>query len=218
MGLFKRNKVIYLKSSNILKEEYNDLNKLYKKSIKVKKRLLELENIIELKDKINKILKNINIDMYIIEDINIKYAGYKTSINYILITKYNIYIIDLLNLTNNISMNNDIINNIHLIDDKEYVDNIKYLDIYNNHYNSLKMIGFENKKMVDKIIFENTFKTYYKCITVLNNNKDLNENLISINNLANYIKNNNKEAKKRFNKKMMNDLGINILSKQEIRI
>ena len=109
MGLFKKfNETIFYKQDSELEQQLEVLKKLNSEfpnndDINRKIRLCELgikgENEIEFE------LKNSNIGMFVLHDVNMKYEDLTAQIDYIVITSAYIYFIECKNLIGNITIN-----------------------------------------------------------------------------------------------------------------
>lgn len=230
MGLFKRLKEpIVLKESNHLKEEYEYVKKLVETcdNPKLNLKLKQLEYGIKGEEKIIYELKNSHIPMYILHDINLEYLGFKCQIDYIVVTRNFVYVIESKNLYGNIKI--DYKGNFvrsYNINDKEYIEGI-YSPIEQNekHLDLLKFIGYENKKMIDKIIFDKLFYKYYKSLIVLSNPKtilddkdasyDIKDKIVKVDRLISYIKEDNKSSNNNFSDKEMFNIANSILLKHQ---
>ena len=230
MGLFKKlREPIVLKDSSHLKEEYEFVKNLCdnNKNPKLNLKLKQLEYGLNGEKEILYELKNSHIPMYILHDINLEYLGFKCQIDYIIITRGNIYVIESKNLYGNIKIDykGNFIRSFN-INDKEYVEGI-YSPIEQNekHLELLKFIGYDNKKMIDKIIFDKLFYQYYKSLVVLSNPKtilddkdasyDIKDKIVKVDRLINYIKEKDKISKNSFTDKQMLDFANSILLKHQ---
>lgn len=227
MGLFQRfNRPIILKTSNYLQEEYEYVKELYNKTnnVKLKNKLKQLEYQVECEKNIIEELSNSLIPMYIIHDVNLDYLGFKRRINYIVITKHKVYVIEASELFGNIKINNkdEFIRIYNDLDHcyEEVIENP--IKINDKNLELLKLIGYHNKSMVDKLIFDKVFYQDYQSLIVLGNKNNLlddfdasysvRDKVVKIDNLINYIKESDKLHKKKFSNKEMLDIAHNILN------
>jgi len=112
MGLFsKQEKVIFIKESNIIDKQIEELKELKQqvdeeteKDIEKDIRILKYGKIGE--DNIIFELKNSSIPMYVLHDIYIKHEGLTEQIDFIVITSKLNFIIECKNLYGNITVNN----------------------------------------------------------------------------------------------------------------
>ena len=226
MGLFKRfNKPIILRTSNYLKEEYEYVKELYNKTNnnKLYTRLKRLEYQIECENNILNELSNSLRAMYIIHDVNLEYLGFKRSINFIVITKHKVYVIESNGLFGNIKINNkNEFIRIYNDSDKCYEEVIESpIDINDKNLELLKIIGYQDKNMIDKLIFDKVFYHDYQSLIVLGNKNsilddfdasyDIKDKVVRVDKLINYIKENDKLHKEKFNDKEMLNIANNIL-------
>ena len=110
MELFKKfTETIFYKKDSQLEEQISALKELQQEypnnsKLNYKLKLCELgligENEIEFE------LKNANIGMYILHDVNLKYKDLTAQIDYIIITPGYTYFVECKNLIGNISVNN----------------------------------------------------------------------------------------------------------------
>ena len=230
MGLFKKLKEpIILKESNHLKEEYEYVKKLLEAcdNPKLKLKLKQLEYGLKGEESIIYELKNSHIPMYILHDINLEYLGFKCQIDYIIVTRNFIYVIESKNLYGNIKIDykGNFIRSFKL-NDKDYSEGI-YSPIEQNekHLDLLKFIGYENKKMIDKVIFDKLFYKYYKSLIILSNpntilddkeaSYDIKNKIIKIDRLISYIKEENRNTNNNFSDKEMFNFANSILLKHQ---
>lgn len=233
MGLFnKLREPILLKESNHLKEEYDYVKNLIKvnNNPKLKLKLKQLECGLIGEENVLYELKHSHIPMYILHDINLEYLGFKCQIDYIIVTRNYIYIIESKNLFGNIKIdcNGSFIRS-YEYNNKEYEEGV-YSPIEQNmkHLQLLKIIGYENKNMIDKLIFDKLFFEYYKSLVVLSNPKtilddseardDIKNKVVKIDNLINYIIEDNKDNKNNFSDKQMFEFANSILKKHQEQI
>lgn len=227
MGLFNRfMEPIVLKESDHLKKEYEFVKSLCEKNNneELKLKLKQLEYGLKGEENILYELKNSHLPMYIMHDINLEFGKFKSQIDYIIITKSNIYIIESKNLFGDIKIdiNGNFIRS-YKIGDKVYKEGI-YSPITQNekHLELLKLIGYENKNMIDKLIFDKLFYKYYKSLVVLSNSKTIlndkeasykiKDKVVKVDRLIDYIKEHDKLSKETFTNKEMKKFADGILS------
>lgn len=121
-------------------------------------------------------LKNSGMDMYILHDIYLETGELSAQIDYIVITRKLMYILECKNLIGNIEINNTgtFIRTFEL-DGKKIVKSI-YSPISQNqkHMQVLKQIRSESKKnFIAKKLFESSFENNYKSLVVLANPETL---------------------------------------------
>lgn len=119
-------------------------------------------------------LKNSGMDMYVLHDIYLEYEDMSAQIDYIVITRKHVYIIECKNLIGNIEIDNDgnFIRRFEL-SGRNIREGI-YSPITQNerHLRVLKEIRKEMKKnFLTKYMFDQTFRNTYKSIVVLANPK-----------------------------------------------
>lgn len=179
MGLFKKfNETIFYKQDSELEQQLEVLKKLNSEfpnndDINRKIRLCELgikgENEIEFE------LKNSNIGMFVLHDVNMKYEDLTAQIDYIVITSAYIYFIECKNLIGNITINDrgEFI--------REYTYNGKkikegfYSPIRQSerHIEIFKKIWLSrNNKLINKLQYKN-FDSWCKYLVVMTNPKNI---------------------------------------------
>ena len=172
MSIFKKNKNVVLKNSSKIDDEYNYVDNLYKntnnKALLTK--LEELKSKQELHKSIINSLNNSDYFMYALGGLNLVYGDYHDKIDYLVITKNNLY-------------------TINLDDNKHY------------HEGILKIIGYKNKKVVDRIIFDQLFARYYQEINYLKTDKPI----------MDIIKEKDHETRSKFSRGEVKKMANNIL-------
>ena len=152
-------------------------------------------------------LENSHIPMYVLHDLFIENEGLKAQIDYVAITKRNIYIIECKNLYGNIEIdsNGNFIRS-YEYKGKKYKEGI-YSPVTQNerHKELIKVIGGKNKNILSRTIFEKNFDNDFHTVVVLANpktvlndryaKKEIKEKVIRADQLVSYIK--NKDASKK---------------------
>ena len=146
-------------------------------------------------------LKNSNMDMYILHDIYLECDDLSAQIDYIIITRKRIYVIECKNLIGNIEVNNrgEFTRTYELLG-KKIKEGI-YSPITQNerHLNVLKARGLQSKtNIISKTLFEKSFDENYKSLVVLANlktvlnvkyaTKDIKEKIVRADQLISKIK------------------------------
>ena len=120
-------------------------------------------------------LKNSGIDMFILHDIYLEHGDLSAQIDYLIVAKKNVYIIECKNLIGNIEIDNKgaFIRTYELYGRK--VKEGIYSPITQNerHLNVLKAVRKETKNAVMKYFFEKNFENRYKSIVCLANPKTI---------------------------------------------
>ena len=152
-------------------------------------------------------LENSHIPMYVLHDLFIEDEGLKAQIDYVVITKRNVYIIECKNLYGNIEIdsNGSFIRS-YEYKGKKYKEGI-YSPVTQNerHKELIKVIGGKNKNILSRTIFEKNFDKDFHTVVVLANpktvlndryaKKEIKEKVIRADQLVSYIK--NKDALKK---------------------
>lgn len=229
MELFKKfTETIFYKKDSQLEEQISALKELQQEypnnsKLNYKLKLCELgligENEIEFE------LKNANIGMYILRDVNLKYKDLTAQIDYIIITPGYTYFVECKNLIGNISVNN------RGEFTREYVYNHKKIveGIYSpirqaeRHIEIFKKLLDENQTGIMYNLFKNVRQSWLKPLVVLANSKNIlklqyapkaiKNQIVRSDSLVNYIKRdiNNLDKSYLSSQKYMNDLAFRIM-------
>ncbi len=146
-------------------------------------------------------LENSHIPMYVLHDLFLEDEGLKAQIDYLIITRKNVYIIECKNLYGNIEINNSgsFIRS-YQYKGKTYKEGI-YSPITQNerHKELIKSIRIKTKNLITKALFEKNFDENYHAIVVLANpktvlndkyaKKEIKEKVLRADQLVAYIKN-----------------------------
>ena len=229
MELFKKfTETIFYKKDSQLEEQISALKELQQEypnnsKLNYKLKLCELgligENEIEFE------LKNANIRMYILHDVNLKYKDLTAQIDYIIITPGYTYFVECKNLIGNISVNNrgEFI--------REYIYNHKKIveGIYSpirqaeRHIEIFKKLLDENQTGIMYNLLKNVRQSWFKPLVVLANSKnilklqyapkEIKSQIVRSDSLIDYIKKdiNNLDKDYLSSQKYMNDLAFKIM-------
>lgn len=214
MGLFnKLNGPVFIKETSDAEEQLAKLNMLYEKSEGDVKKLIEqdikmLNYGIAGEKSIIFELKNSFMPMLILHDLFLEHEGLKAQIDFLVITKKKIFILECKNLFGNIEVNSkgDFIRTIEF-NGKRKKEGI-YSPITQNqrHMDVLRRIRGDSKSnIISKGLFDLTFDANYKSVVVLANpktvinmryaKKEVKESIIHHDQLVNYIKSFNDDKK-----------------------
>ena len=180
MGLFqKKIGTIFLKEDSEAKEFIEKLEELYKKAteetkpeiekqMKIAKYGLQGERSIAFE------LKNSGIDMYVLHDICLEVGDLSAQIDYLLVTRKHIYVIECKNLIGNIEIDNagNFIRD-YEISGKRIKEGI-YSPLTQNqrHLQVIRELRLKEKtNFLSRVIFEKNFESIYKSLIVLANPK-----------------------------------------------
>lgn len=213
MALFnKMDKSIFLKEESELKYYILKLQELYSRAegdlkYKVEKEL-KIASLGELGEKnIAFELKNSNMPMYVLHDINLEIDGLSAQIDYIVVTRKITFIIECKNLVGNIEIDSqgNFIRTYNF--NGRFIKEGIYSPITQNqrHLDILKRLGKANKSnIVTKMLFEKFFDDSYKSIVVLANpktflnykyaKKEAIDKVIRADQLIDYIKRTNEKS------------------------
>lgn len=229
MELFKKfTETIFYKKDSQLEEQISALKELQQEypnnsKLNYKLKLCELgligENEIEFE------LKNANIGMYILHDVNLKYKDLTAQIDYIIITPGYTYFVECKNLIGNISVNNrgEFI--------REYIYNHKKIveGIYSpirqaeRHIEIFKKLLDENQTGIMYNLLKKVRQSWFKPLVVLANSKnilklqyapkEIKSQIVRSDSLVNYIKRdiNNLDKDYLSSQKYMNDFAFRIM-------
>lgn len=212
MGLFNRlREPVFFKDDNLAEQQLEELKKLVKKCDGELKRQIEQEmKILEAgiygENTIRFELQNSHIPMYVLHDIYLEHNGLTAQIDYMIITRKIIFVIECKNLYGNIEINNngDFIRRFsyggYNIKEGIYspiTQNKRHLDLI-KEIRSNEITGFLAKKN-----FEKNFDTVYRSVVVLSNpktvlnaryaKKDIRNQVIRADQLIEYINQTNNQ-------------------------
>ena len=180
MGLFqKRIGPIFLKEESDSREILEKLQKLsarakddVKEEIEKQIKLMQYGQLGE--QNIAFELKNSGIDMYILHDIYLEFGDLSAQIDYVLVTRKYVYIIECKNLIGNVEIDSSgSFVRTYEINGKKIKEGI-YSPITQNqrHLQVIKEIGLSSRKnMISKVLYEKFFDDIYKSLVVLANPK-----------------------------------------------
>lgn len=220
---------IFLKEDSVLEKQISELkairNNVNEKN-KIDKEIKLLEAGLQGEQEIAFELKNANLGMYVLHDVTIKYEDLKAQIDYVIITKGYTYLVECKNLIGNITVD-------HKGQfEREYeINGTKYKEaIYSPYTQAVRHQDILKKRWLSKnnkimiALQEKYFDTmWYKPLVVIANSKSLlnikyapkemKNNIIRVDQLVNYIKNDleNYDKSLKSNQKQMLELGNNFL-------
>ena len=234
MGLFtKEIGPVFLKSSNQAAEYIEKLKLLQDKcdgSLKeeIDKQIAIAEYGIKGEQSIAFELKNSGMDMYILQDICLEHGELSAQIDYMIVTRKRIYIIECKNMIGDIEVNNtgDFIRTYQLrgrrIKEGIYspiTQNIRHLQIVK------EVRKADRKNIITKKLFENHFEDNYKSIVVLANpktvlyakfaKKEVKEQIVRVDQLVHKIKEMDKQVKDGMSEKEMAEIANFFLEKNK---
>lgn len=211
----------FLKTNSSLEKKANYLKELQKKYPSNRKIATELKMAssgLKGEKEVEYYLKNSNIEMYVLHDINLIVDEYKAQIDYIIITPANCYLVECKNIFGTVTIDS---NGQFIIKYKQAGKHITEaiespLRQSERHRDILLKIRNKHKTFFDNIFFsEKLFEKYHKSIvvftnkkTIINNKyapKECKDNVIRVDELVNYIKKdirNTKTIAKDTNKEM----------------
>ena len=171
-------------------------------------------------------LKNSNIGMYVLHDINMKYEDLTAQIDYIVITPASMYFIECKNLVGNIRVNSrgEFIRE-YIYNKRKVKEGIyspirqaeRHIEIFKKIWNS------KNNKLINKLQMKN-FDQWCKYIVVMTNSKsildiksapkEIKNKIVRSDNLVKYLQNdvNNTDKDMRYTEKEMKDNAFGIMN------
>lgn len=235
MKIFNKfRETIFLKNDSSLKNEIEYLKEILKKDNSNKERLEKKLNLLEAgllgENNIEYELKIANIGMYVLHDITFKYEDLTAQIDYVVVTAGYTYLIECKNLFGDITINS----NGEFIRTRKYKNQTITEAIYSpytqalRHKEILKKIWIKNRSNFTTYFFEKSFDIFYKPLVVIANAKsiidienapsEIKNNVVKIDQLINYIKNDinnyNKDALQ--NQKQMLETANNLLERSTL--
>ena len=150
-------------------------------------------------------LKNSDVDMYILHDLYLECNNMHAQIDYLIISRKRIYVIECKNLIGNIEIDNsgNFIRTYELLGKK--IKEGLYSPVTQNERHRLVIKGLrgQEKNIITKIFFEKSFDNNYKSVVVLANpktylnakyaKKEVKDQVIRSDQLVSYIKQKDKE-------------------------
>lgn len=199
----KLNKPIFLKSNSSLKTQLKQLESIFdkledkdKNDVKIKMRILR--SGISGENQIAFELANSDMPMYIIRDLHIECDGLAAQIDFMVITKKLVYVIESKNMIGDVEINanGDFIRKFIL--DGQKIEECIYSPVTQNmrHLNIVKKLRTKSKPVAVASRFEEKFLEMYKSLVVLPNSKTIltrdknheSDVVIKADQLINYIK------------------------------
>lgn len=214
MGIFdKLHGPVFLKESSDTKEQLEQLKSLFENTTGDVKRQIELDMKllsygIAGEETVAYELKNSFVPMIVLHDLYFEHEGLTAQIDYLVITKKKIFIIECKNLFGNLEVNS----NGDFIRTIEFSGKVKREGIYSpitqnqRHMDLLRKQSKDNKSnFISKMLFDTFFEDNYKSIVVLANpktvinlkyaKKEVKNQIIRSDQLIDYMKKVNKESK-----------------------
>ena len=234
MGLFtKEIGPVFLKSNNQTEDYINRLKEVLEKcpadlKEEIEKQIALAEYGRKGEESIAFELKNSGMDMYILQDICLEHGELSAQIDYMIVTRKRVYIIECKNMIGNIEINNsgDFIRTYQLRG-RSIKEGI-YSPITQNarHLQIVKDVRKGSRSnIITKKIFENCFDDNYKSIVVLANpktllnakyaKKEVKEQIVRVDQLVHKIKEMDKLVKDSMSEKEMLEIANFFLEKNQ---
>lgn len=214
MGIFdKMNGPVFLKESSDATKQLEQLNRLHQSAAGNVKKQLELDMKllsygISGEETIAFELKNSFMPMVVLHDLFLEHEGLAAQIDYLVVTKKKIFVIECKNLFGNIEVNS----NGDFIRSISFNGKVKKEGIYSpitqnqRHMDLLRKLRKDNKSnFLSKMLFDTFFEENYQSIVVLANpktvintkyaKKDVKEKIIRSDQLIDYMKRANSKSK-----------------------
>ena len=169
---------IFLKSSSNLEKDINELKEIRKtlsNTYQIDKDIKLLETGLQGEKEIEFELKNANIGMYVLHDINIEFEDLKAQIDYVIVTKAYTYLVECKNMIGNITINeNGEFKREYNYNGEKIIEGIysPYRQAL-RHKEVLKKIWLSNHNKISAYLWEKSFDRNYKPLVVLTNSKGL---------------------------------------------
>ena len=231
-GIFNKfTETIFCKESSEIKKQIKALKTLveqYPDNDKLKRELKLCEIGLQGEKQIEFELKNANIGMYVLHDVNLVYKDLKAQIDYIVITPAYNYFIECKNLIGNITVDSQGNFNRYFYygNRKKYEGMKSPLSQAQRHIEVYKMIWNENNTdLLSQLLRKRNLDTWNKSLVVMANSKNIlnlkhapkacKEKVIKSDNLVEYIKNDIKKCDKEllWKQNTMYEFAKNILLK-----
>lgn len=171
-------------------------------------------------------LKNSNMDMYILHDIYLECDDLSAQIDYIIVTRKCVYVVECKNLIGNIEVNNrgEFTRTYELLGRKMKEGIYSPITQNQRHLNVIKALGMKSKtNIIAKKIFEKAFDENYKSLVVLANPKtvlnvkyaikDIKEKIVRADQLISKIKEIDAKVEVDFSQNVMLDIANSFLEK-----
>lgn len=194
---------IFLKDDSSLEKQINELKELrdkIKDNREIDKDIKLLELGLQGEKEIDYELKNANLGMYVLHDVNIVYEDYKAQIDFVIVTKAHTYLVECKNLIGDITIDsNGNFKREYVLDGRKikegiyspYTQALRHRDIIKKRWvakNSKLTVAFHGKH----------FDDLYKPIVVLANSKgilnnryapkEIRQNTIRVDQLVSFLK------------------------------
>ena len=179
MFLFKKNKnPIFLKESDSLRRQLSELEKLralQKDTTMIDNDICALRAGIAGEDTIAYELKNSHMPMYVIHDLYLKYSDLTAQIDYLIITRKCIFVIECKNLYGNVQITNagDFIREITWNNETKHEGIYSPITQCTRHLDLIRSMVGEQMNKVERMLFESNFDNVYKAVVVLANPKTI---------------------------------------------
>lgn len=206
MELFKRfNETIFIKEDSNLEnqiKELEDIKSKLKYSSDIDKDILLLKKGLQGEKDIAFELKNSNLGMYVVHDVAIPFEDLKAQIDYVIVTRGFIYLVECKNLIGNITVSHtgEFVREYELNGKKykeaiysPYTQACRHMEILKKRWIS------KNNKLMVKIQEKNFDTLWYKPLVVISNPKsvvnikyapkEIKSHVVRVDQLLNYIKN-----------------------------
>lgn len=224
------------KSSSELEKKVEALKELQKKypdDERIKRDLRTAEFGLKGEQQIEYELKNANLGMYVLHDINLKYEDLNAQIDFVVITKAAIYFIESKNLFGNITVDNNGNFTRECIYDGKKLKEAIYSPYAQaeRHRDVMKKIWLASHNKVVTSILNKSFDDWYRSLVVIANPKsvlnvkyapkEIKDRIIKLDSLVRYLKKDISRTSKinLSTKKEIYDSGANMLSlHQDINI
>lgn len=206
MELFKRfNETIFLKEDSDLEKQIKELEEIRPKlkyTNEIDKDILLLKKGLQGEKDIAFELKNSNLGMYVVHDVTIPFEDLKAQIDYVIVSRGFIYLVECKNLIGNITVSHtgEFVREYELNGKKykeaiysPYTQACRHMEVLKKRWIS------KNNKLMVKIQEKNFDTLWYKPLVVISNPKsivnvkyaprEIKNHVVRVDQLLNYIKN-----------------------------
>ncbi|MBR2678320.1 MAG: NERD domain-containing protein [Bacilli bacterium] len=222
MSLFNKfTETVFLKEDSELENKVNKLRELsvkYPNNKDISNQLKIAEYGLKGEKEIEFCLKNANVGMYVLHDINLEYEDLKAQIDYIVITPVKCYLIECKNMIGEITIDSNG-QFIRKYNGKKEAIESPLRQSERHREVLLKIVNNNKANIIYELLFsEKSFNNYYVPIVVFSNNsaimhnryapKEIKDRIIRSDELVSYIKNDVQQVQliDRDGKKRMKDL------------
>lgn len=226
MSLKKLDPVLYF-NNNTLEKQIEALKKK-SQTEEIEKQIKLIESGIYGEQKVLYELMNSHIGMYILHDLNLKFKNLEAQIDFLVMTKKSVFVIECKNMYGNITIdrNGSFIREIDFMGKKNKTGIYNPLTQCERHIELLKAITFEKYSILKKLLFGNKIDDLFIPIVVLANDKtilndyyapnEIKKKVIRADFLIQYIKKVDSGKESKYSEKYMKNYCETILNEYQV--